>query len=299
MNNMKTILYTLLALTLIGLSAGCSDETKEEEQQARTMQFTMLHPSVSRANDAGFETNDKIGIYITEWTDGKPSPLQVSGNHTNNEPLTFNGSAWIPRKPIYWSEQAVDIYAYYPHAKLTSVDEFRFTIATDQDATATADALGGYEASDFLWGKTSNVTPDDNPVSILFKHRMSKLNVIINRGPEYEGELPDNTVVKIHNTVPDALIDLSLGMPAKDPVGSAASINCKKLAKDQFTAIIVPQRIPSVRPFVELIMEGVSYLVESTFTFKPGIEYTLTLTVNTQPGKILIEIGGQIDNTWE
>lgn len=297
---MNTKLYLMLSFLFIGTVAcqRSEEESSFPEDHSREMQFILHYPTAARVNGNGFETGDAIGLYVTTYEDGTPAPLLLAGNHTNNESLEYDGSAWQPRRPIYQSEQEMDVYAYYPYGKPASVEEYRFSVATDQNLPATADQPDSYGASDFLWGKAERVAPGTNPVEILFKHRMSKLNVILAKGENYEGELPENATIRIHNTVPVALIDLATGMPAKDPQGKTASITCKKLARDQFSAIIVPQRIATVRPFVELITEGVSYLVESTFTFKPGIEYTLTLTLNTQPDKILIDIGGQIDNTW-
>ena len=45
---------------------------------------------------------------------------------------------------------------------------------------------------------------------------------------------------------------------------------------------------------------GISYLLEDTFQFKPGMQHTLSLTINSNPDQIEIEIGGDIeDGNWE
>ena len=46
---------------------------------------------------------------------------------------------------------------------------------------------------------------------VKFAHRMSKLNVRLVRGEDYDGELPEEAEVYVHNTVPSATIDLSQG----------------------------------------------------------------------------------------
>ena len=43
-----------------------------------------------------------------------------------------------------------------------------------------------------------------------------------------------------------------------------------------------------------MVANGVSYLVEGSFNFKPGINYTFNVTLNTSTESIRIEIGGEI-----
>ena len=65
-----------------------------------------------------------------------------------------------------------------------------------------------------------------------------------------------------------------------------------------YAAIIVPQRLDNRQPLVEVIMKGVSYLYESKFVFKPGIQHSVQLVVSKNPEQIKIEIGGELEN-WE
>lgn len=67
---------------------------------------------------------------------------------------------------------------------------------------------------------------------------------------------------------------------------------------DTYEAIIVPQKLETRRPFVEIITGGVSYLLEDTFQFKPGMQHTLSLTINSNPDQIEIDIGGDIEGDW-
>ena len=45
-------------------------------------------------------------------------------------------------------------------------------------------------------------------------------------------------------------------------------------------------------------MKGVSYLFESKFVFKPGVEHLVNLVITDNPDKVKIEIGGEIEN-WQ
>ena len=60
----------------------------------------------------------------------------------------------------------------------------------------------------------------------------------------------------------------------------------------------MPQRIDNRQPLVEVVMKGVSYLFESKFVFKPGVEHLVNLVITDNPDKVKIEIGGEIEN-WQ
>lgn len=158
---------------------------------------------------------------------------------------------------------------------------------------------GGYEESDFLWASAKGQTASNNAVSLKFKHCMSKLVVRLIKGEDYEGDdLPNDAEVYIHNTVPTATIDLSVGVATKYVYGKEKSLKAKAIGDHKYTAIIVPQRISNRRPLVEVVMKGVSYLMESTFLFKPGMQHTISLIISKNPEQVKIEIGGEVEN-WE
>ncbi len=118
------------------------------------------------------------------------------------------------------------------------------------------------------------------------------------KGKDYDGDIPEDAEVYIHNTVPSATIDLSVGIVTRNTYGTAQTIKAKTVDKTQYTAIVVPQRLTNQVPLVEVVMKGVSYMVESKFVFKPGIQHTLSVTISKNPEQVKIEIGGEIED-WE
>ena len=306
---MKPTIHTIYTACICLLSSmamvSCGqDETagSKETERNDVMQFQIAHPSqqqaapASRATDTGFETNDRIGLFVC----GENEPLQVGGNYVNNASLTYNGTAWTPARPIYWNDGSYDVYAYYPFfSPILSTDEMEFRVAADQSTAGTADAVGGYEASDFLWASAKKQTAGNDAVALKFKHCMSKLTVRLIKGEDYEGdELPQDAEVFIHNTVPNATIDLAAGIATKTLYGTEATLKAKAAGNNRYTAIVVPQRITNRRPLVEVVMRGVSYLMESAFVFKPGMHHIVSLTITKNPEQVKIEIGGEIEN-WE
>ena len=114
------------------------------------------------------------------------------------------------------------------------------------------------------------------------------------KGDNYEGELPENATVYVHNTVPSATIDIEAGIVTKITRGAQQTITACKTGPTDYSAIIVPQRIENRVPLIEIVMEGVSFLFESKFQFKPGVHHIVNLVIEDNPDKIKIEIGGEI-----
>lgn len=295
MNKKLHILTAGLITVLLAVGSGCNDDTTPVSQTEKNdlMTFNVLHPrqaaSGTKVTSTAFESGDRVGLFITR----QDAPLEVSGNYVNNAALTFDGSQWTTEQPVYWDGGTYNIYAYYPQTSpVTSVDDLPFSVATDQNAA------GGYEASDFLWATQQNASASDTPVSLQFAHRMSRMLIRLVEGEDYEGELPADAEVYIHNTVPEATIDLSAGVVTRDDYGTRQSIRAQSLGNHTYAAIIVPQRLDNRQPLVEVIMKGVSYLYESKFVFKPGVQHSVQLVITKNPEQVKIEIGGELEN-WD
>lgn len=280
------------------LAIGCENNDNIPVVEDGVMQINVLHPSATRATETAFESGDKIGLYATEYSGDVASPLQISGNWANNVATTYDGATWTPAKKIFWSENKMDVYGYYPYMIPTSIDEHLWSVQLDQSTPETADALSGYEASDFLWGKATGVSQTDGDVQLEFKHRCSKLVVKLVKGADYSGVLPTESELYIHSTVPTATIDCTNGAVTKYIYGDMETIKARRVDDATFEAIIIPQRMETRRPFLEYIANGVSYLYESTFVFKAGKQHTLELTINSNPDQIEIEVGGNVSD-WE
>lgn len=274
---------------------GCQKGTEEPLPSEMPVRFAAEYPGASRVSGSSFESGDRIGVFMTKAAE----PLQASGNRLNNEAVDYDGTAWTTERTLYWDEGTFNVYAYYPYDEgLRVVDDIPFSVATNQRAMVEGTGMDGYEASDFLWASNPNVAASEEPVTLTFSHRMSKLVVRIVKGESYTGDLPEEMRVYVHNTVPDATIDLSVGLVTKDAYASARTIEAKEVGTGEYTAIVVPQRLDNQVPLVEIVTEGVSYLVERKFVFKQGIQHTMTITLEKNPEQIKIDIGGEIE-VWD
>ena len=128
---MKDMKYTknIIGIGVLGLlfmTTACSSESETMEER-KIMTFRMVHPNAStdsRVTETAFETNDQIGLFLTE----KNVPLEVSGNYVNNTSLSFMDDEWVPEKTIYWNEGEYDAYAYFPYTSpVSSVDDMPFS----------------------------------------------------------------------------------------------------------------------------------------------------------------------------
>lgn len=293
--NCVNIIYRVGIFCFLCLSAGCSNSDRETEPDDLFVTFDVVHPALARATSTSFEEGDQVGVFLTE----RDAPLEVSGNYVNNELLTYSGSAWESARKIYWNDGTYDVFGYYPYVSpLASVDNMPFEVASDQTIEENGNTLGAYEASDFLWARAKAVTAGEGAVKLVFAHRMSKLNVRLVKGDDYEGELPEEAEVYVHNTVPSATIDLSAGVVTRNPYGTAQTIRAKKTGVQQYSAIVVPQRMDNSKPLIEVVMKGVAYLVERRFVFKAGVQHTVTVVISKNPEQVKIEIGGEIEN-WD
>lgn len=291
---MKKIIALATLATLI--LSSCTKETEGLIKDPNLMEFD-AELVYTRATATEFEAGDVIGVYVSQYEDNKPTPLQVSGNYASNISSVYNGEKWVNSIPIYWSEGKFDVYAYYPHSKPLSVDEYVFSVQLDQSKEETEEALSGYEASDFMWAKATGISQVD-AVPLRFSHKMSKLVVNLIKGEYFSGEIPEDAIVRVHSTVPGAVIDLATGSVARDGYQSAKSITAKKISNGVYSAIVVPQRLENKLPLIEVLSNGVSYLIESKFVFRSGTQHTINLTLNNNPDKVRIEIGGEIEGDW-
>ena len=284
---MKATRFLLAVMSVFAITACNNDEDELMFTPADgEIQLQPVHPAArTRATDTAFEKSDNIGVYVT----AADNVLQLGGNAVNNELFTFNGTSWTSPRKVYWNAGQHNIYAYYPYSKkINDVEDYQFSVNTDQSTAK------GYTMSDFLWATVKDVAASGDAVKMQFAHKLSCVNVELLNGESYNGDIPDNTEVYIYNTVTDALISLSTGDACKNSYSSASTIRCFQESATRYKAIVVPQNITSRRPLVEVVIGNVSYLMEGTISYKPGMRHTISVTLEQDPEQIKINIGGEI-----
>lgn len=291
---MKTMYRIWMAVAVMSMATSCSNNDNEliVDPNGQVIRLDLIHPS-TRVTDTNFEAQDQIGVYMV----AEDADLQVGGNELNNELFSYDGVAWASERKAYWNEGTHNIYAYYPYAKsINDTENYPFTISSDQSTTI--DGISGYEASDFLWASATGVYASSDPVKLRFSHCMSKVKVVLQKSADYTGDIPSDCEVYIHNMVPTAWVDLQTGSVEASPYAAVESVKCRKIGNTEYVACIVPQRINSRKPLVEVATSNVSYILEGTISLKQGYQSTITVTLSQSPEQVEIEIGGGIEG-WD
>lgn len=227
----------------------------------------------TKATAEGFVDKDAVGLYAVNYTENNtvPGTLQVSGNQADNVKYVFDQSAhkWVPVKGVYYKDvnTNVDIYLYYPYqVSISNMTAGVFEVSKDQSSAKTETTLGGYEASDFLWGKKANVTPSESSVSVQLSHKMSAVNLKLTEGSGFEQgtfEGLSKNVILV-NTTRKATIDYSSGAVTKvgDPQQDGI-VMCPQ-SDGSFRAIVVPQSVAANTNLFAITIDGITYGFQHT-----------------------------------
>lgn len=166
------------------------------------------------------------------------------------------------------------------------------------DTNFEQNVVQNYMESDFLWASKTDIMASNSPVNMTFSHKMSRIYMTLVPGEDYSGEIPEDAQVFVHNVITEATVDLNVGIVTINDRADSKTLQARNMGNNRYSAIIVPQRISSRIPLIEVVMDGVSYLYETSFNFKRGIQHNVSLVISKNPAQIKIEIGGEIDN-WD
>lgn len=263
----------------------------------------------TRVNDGGFCDGDAVGIYVVNYENGAPGTLLVKGNQADNVRFVYEEAKnlWTPDEPVYYKDKNThaDIYGYYPYSSPTSTDEFFFEVAKDQTADAAQGSLCAYEASDFLWAKSADVTPTTEQIQLNFRHLMASVVVELTPGTGWEDGDWDSLEkeVLIANTVRKSHINLQTG--AVTPSGDAPldGIVPVRDGAASFRAVVVPQTMTAGTVLLNITVGGDSrvYKKSADVEYVQGKKNSLLLKVSKKASSagIELELVSESITPWE
>lgn len=260
----------------------------------------------TRANDSGFADKDEIGVYIVDYNGGDAGTLRNNGNRADNVKFIFDEAAykWNTDRDIYWKDKEthIDVYGYYPYSSyVNKVSVYPFEVRKDQSTEALNGKFGGYEASDFLWGKAENAAPTDRIVRLSFAHKMAGVRVTLVKGTGFsDAEWSEaSKEVLILNTKRKAVIDLATGIVTASGEADGTGIIPYRKGKD-FRAVVVPQEIAEGTPIINVTVDGISYKFSRRLVFVPSKQHNFTITVNKRaPGDFEFKVSDESITAWE
>ncbi len=310
----KNLLYGL-SLALLSL-AGCTQDFDEPIPSVPTpdgliainVSGSIDQVTTTRVNDDGFCDGDDFGLFAVNYENGEPGTLLDKGNQANNVRYVFNEKEykWTPDYPVYYRDNItpVDMIGYYPYnSALENVNNYSFEVQQDQSTTVETTLMGGYEASDFLWGKVENVMPTDERIRITFNHKMVGVQVELTEGEGWaEGEWASvEKHALIANTIRKASIDLATGavtaVGERDITDIVPAINGK-----YYRAIVVPQTIDASMALMRITVDGTPYLFRKSeaFEYQAGKLHKFTISVSKKElSGVEFELVSEEITPWE
>lgn len=295
---MKRVKHTLLYLLAAGamLLTGCSDDffgDKTEQHDSNRIQLSgdIDQLAVTRVNDNGFCNGDVMGVYIVDYEGNKPGTLKVNGNRGDNVRHTFDepNYKWNSAYDLFWKDKHthIDVYGYYPFANPESIEDYQFEVQKDQSKATENGEMGGYEASDFLWGKVSDVTPTTSVIRLPMAHRMSNARVTLIQGSGFaEGEWANlEKIVLTANVARKASINLSTG-DIKTAGAVESTMTIPSRTNDEWRTIVVPQTVAAGTTLFSITIGGVPYKFtkNEAFTYVSGKMMNFGIKVDKQTG---------------
>ena len=275
---------------------GCSDDLfngdySQHDSNRIQLSGDIDQLAVTRVNDNGFCNGDVMGVYIVDYEGNNPGTLKVSGNRGDNVRHTFDepNYKWNSAYDLFWKDKHthIDVYGYYPYANPESIEDYQFEVQKDQ-STATEDGeMGGYEASDFLWGKVSDVAPTTSIIRLPLAHRMSNARVTLIQGSGFaDGEwAKTKKIVLTANVARKASINLSTG-EIKTAGSVENNMTIPSRTNDEWRTIVVPQTVKAGTTLFSITIGGVPYKFtkNEALTYVAGKMMNFGIKVDKQSG---------------
>ena len=309
----NSYIFTVV-LVLCMMLAACSDSLFDEaggklnSEDRIQLSGDITQLSVTRVNDSGFCDGDVMGVYVVDYDGGTPGTLKPSGNRGDNVRHTYEEASnhWNSAYDLFWKDKHthIDVYGYYPFANPESIDDYQFEVQKDQSKISEDGEMGGYEASDFLWGKVGDVAPTTNVIRLPLSHRMSNARVTLIQGSGFaEGEWANTEkIVLTPNLVRKASINLANG--EVKPAGSVESTaTIPSRVGDEWRTIVVPQTLKASTTLFSITIGGVPYKFakNEAFTYVAGkmMNFGIKVDKKAASGQYKLTLVSESITPWE
>ncbi len=282
-----------LTFLLCGLLLSCQNTKVEEIVNESDLPIRIDNRShiQTRTTGTNFESNDEIGLYVLKL----PNNL-TNDRHVDNMRFMYSEGSWIPDNTIYYPSMTdlCDFIAYYPYratALATASSALEVKVSPNQSNPT------DYNKNDFLVAERTSITPSNEPVPLLFKHKLAEIHIEIDPGTGYNSveELKAaNPTVLIRDVATHTTYDFlernfsnTIENTNITPAGEFIISENKLVGKH---AIIIPQEIAKDKLFIEVKAGGKSYYFSpgEKYTIAPSTKITYTLTIKraTSQGNI-------------
>ena len=282
--------------TLLGVLAGCHDSDGLDGVEINSGDRILLSGeieqlAVTRVNDNGFANGDAMGVYIVDYDGNTPGELKLEGNRGDNVRHTYDeaNAKWNSAYDLFWKDKhtPIDVYGYYPYGKPESISNYEFTVQRDQSKPTADGEMGGYEQSDFLWGKAADVAPTTSVIRLPLAHRMGCARVTLVEGSGFaDGEWTSTSkTVLVSNLIRKASINMNTGEVS--PNGSVEGTSTLPAqVGNEWRAIVVPQTVKAQTTLFTITVGGIPYNFKKNeaFTYVAGKMCNFSIRVDKKEG---------------
>ena len=311
---MKQLTKLMAAAALVAVS-GCSfneSGLKPEGAQGDAYKVSIysdiFQQPATKVTTDGFCTADQVGVYIVNYNGETPGTLKLKDNQADNVRFSYNDAGeWVSDYDVFYKDNdtKVDFYGYYPYADPSSIEAYPFEVARDQSKGEEHGQMAPYEASDFLWAKTTKVTPTASKVILTFRHKMSSARIRFSQGTGWADAAEYAAVTKevlVTNTIRKSTINLATGEVT--PEGDAPLTGIVPMKDyDEFRAIVVPQTVPAGKTLLTITIDGTPrhFIADEDTEYVPGKITNFDLAIKKTPatGEYEIELLGVNITAWE
>ena len=266
----------LFAVGALMMAACSSNETKTPDPSGEIRLYTEVAPLQTRAAEVLTDLQD------TQFAAGTDISVLVNDNTTGDIIVTYPKQTYTAdglgglttAVPQYYpaSGSSVNICAFHPWDATEN-----FPVATDQTSTAS------YRASDLMWAKLTNITKDTPEADrvLTFNHLFSKIIVRLIKGNGVTQDEIDAAKITLGNSdlVCSVRFDAGDGTYTLETPGTETMTIATDAGTSVHAAIVVPQVMTGKVHTVALGGGEQSYVFPE-ITFKKGMKYTYTITVN-------------------
>lgn len=228
---------------------------------------------------AGYEAAnlDRFGLIVTNST---------NDTYSYHKLMTGSAGSWNTSdgQPMLWDADRtpVTVIAYAPYSATAGASA---TIAVKALADQSTDAA--VQKSDFLISKAT-VDPDkdltsDGRMKVTLDHAMSKLRIMVTVNGDAAADMSKLGDMAVNGAVTDGTCDFSATVPAVTTATGSTPATVTALKGDDACECILPPQTVTDGFSVNFSYDGRLYVWNATdaVTLEGGVEYTLTLNVNT------------------
>lgn len=230
-----------------------------------------IEPVITRATEVDFEEGDRIGLKM------------VSEGVTKADNACLAFSEGLFTGDLNWYAEgtaAASLRAYYPYADPAPAT---FAVRTDQSTAA------AYTASDLMAAAKDDVLPTVNAVSMVFRHRLSK--IVLDVTNEAGSPIVSAT---LRGTRTEASFDLEQCTATVVGEASPADIAMYPVEADKrYAAIVVPQQVALALEVT--LANGVTLSQRlASAQLVAGGQYSVRVRV--LPQELKVALSGRIEN---